>query len=75
MDNVCNERRVLIKVIKNKYFLIFLITAIVFSLVWLFVDIPAAFFYSIVTAALLFFITFDPRIKKSDKKSRKSSDE
>ena len=54
----------LVVVLKNKYFLIIVITAIVFGVVWRLVDIPAAIFYSILTAALLFFITFDPRIKK-----------
>ena len=54
----------LVTILKNKYFLIIVITAAVFGVVWRLADITAAIFYSIMTAMLLFFITFDPRIEK-----------
>jgi hypothetical protein len=53
-----------VTILRNKYFLIVVVVITVFMVVWRTVDLQAAIFYSVLTAVVLFFVTFDPRIKR-----------
>jgi len=64
INNGKSEMKKWVTILKNKYFLLVVVVITVFAVVWCTVDLQAAVFYSLLTAAVLFFLTFDPRIKR-----------
>jgi len=53
-----------VKIPGNKYIWIAVVVLVVFIVVWVTVGIVAAAFWSVVAAALMVYLAFDPRIKR-----------
>ena len=58
------ERRKQVKIPGNKYIWIAVVLLVVFIVVWVTVGIVAAAFWSVVAAALMIYLAFDPRIRR-----------
>ena len=53
-----------VKIPGNKYIWIAVVVLVVFIVVWVTVGIVAAAFWSVAVAAVLVYLSFDPRIKR-----------
>ena len=53
-----------IKLLKNIYVRIVFVALAVFIVVWIVIDLSAGVFWGVLTGAALFFLTFNPRIKR-----------